>query len=313
VAVFNQLTSIVDRNFVVGFYVPALILMVLSLALGKHIPTDLRSLTDPGVDLEKGTIFAAVTLLVALGLQVLTRPIYRILEGYWGCLQHSLRGWQVRRFQKLVQQKDRLDRVYGRCLQKKQVFSSRLMRKRDQTAMILAKAFPADEEWVLPTQFGNILRSFEVYSKNQYGLDAIPGWSRLCAVMPKDFLELVNGVQAYCDMWVNLVAVGVLLAIESAVVLRHGARLYVPTLCCIGAWLALQQARAAATEWGSWVKAAFDAFLPDLFNKLGYDIPPTIDEIRSFWQTYSVAIIYRMPDQLKTLDQYRSKVARHEL
>src|SRR5262249_35598717 len=47
--------------------------------------------------------------------------------------------------------------------------------------------YPDAEEYVLPTQFGNIFRALEVYSRVVYGLDAIPAWPRLLAVLPDQF------------------------------------------------------------------------------------------------------------------------------
>jgi hypothetical protein len=299
---FNQLTSIVDRNFVVGFYIPALILMVVSLEFNHPIPLNFAWVANSGNDLSKATVFAAVTLVVAFVLQTFTLPIYRFLEGYWPWgLSSLLRGPQLRRYRRLAH---RLRRVDAELAHHKGTDPSpRLQRTKDEVGMLLATRFPSSEDWILPTAFGNVLRSFEDYSHSLYGIEAVEGWSRLNAVIPKDFLDLVNSSQALCD----LLVVSFVLAIESAVVLCGGHRFWAPVGFIFFGWFALRQAIAAAMQWGSWVKAAFDVFLPALAQKLGYQPPQPTEEMQKFWQAFSSVIIYRREDWLEWLEAYRVK------
>ncbi|BDA75954.1 hypothetical protein CAL7716_101200 (plasmid) [Calothrix sp. PCC 7716] len=50
---------------------------------------------------------------------------------------------------------------------------------------------------------------------------------------------------------------------------------------------------SAALEWGNYIKASFDVFLPELYNKLGFNSALTRDEERENWTRFSQAIIYR--------------------
>jgi hypothetical protein len=56
----------------------------------------------------------------------------------------------------------------------------------------------------LPTRFGNAIRSFEVYSRIIYGLEAIDGWPRLLAVIPADYRQAIDDAKAQVDFWVNI-------------------------------------------------------------------------------------------------------------
>jgi hypothetical protein len=50
-------------------------------------------------------------------------------------------------------------------------------------------------------------------------------------------------------------------------------------------------------QWGGLVKAAFDCFLPNLAEQLGYQLPTTEFERVEFWTTLSQQMIYgREPD-----------------
>mgnify|MGYP006193474647 CR=1 FL=1 len=59
----------------------------------------------------------------------------------------------------------------------------------------------------------------------------------------------------------------------------------------------------AAEQWGEWVKAAFDVFLPALCHKLGYKKPRTAEDERKFWLSFSQGTAYRYFDSLRDLDK----------
>jgi hypothetical protein len=48
---------------------------------------------------------------------------------------------------------------------------------------------PIDDEQLLPTRLGNLLRSCSSYSTRRYGLDGNIGWPRLLRVLPREFRE----------------------------------------------------------------------------------------------------------------------------
>ena len=80
--------------------------------------------------------------------------------------------------------------------------------------------FPDEEAWLLPTSFGNTIRAFEVYPRVMYGLDAIPGWLRILAVIPKDYRESVDNAKAQVDFWLNLWFLSILMIFEYVLTVR---------------------------------------------------------------------------------------------
>src|SRR5712692_4078105 len=79
---------------------------------------------------------------------------------------------------------------------------------------MLAERFPPEEDQLLPTAFGNTIKAFETYPDVMYGFDAIEGWTRLLAVIPKDYRELIETTKAETDFWVNLWFISLLILCE---------------------------------------------------------------------------------------------------
>ncbi|HET6250481.1 MAG TPA: hypothetical protein VFE47_22525 [Tepidisphaeraceae bacterium] len=304
---FTQLSALFDRNFAVGCYLPALILMI-----GHKFLHSSKTLADAwdattSMSVTDTTSFVVVTWFVALILYSFTSPIYRFLEGYWPWdLQRRLNGLQVRRFRRLKRRWNKLSDEQDKCDEEKRPF--RRQREKNRIGLELTLELPSREELILPTSFGNVLRAFEDYSSHIYGFDAIIGWSRLQGVIPKDYRDLVDGSQANCDMWVNLWIVTLALGVDWTLAMNDWHHRAVSIVAAIAiAWFCTFQARAAARKWGEWVKASFDLHLPALCKQLGYTLPDTTAEIRKFWNIFANVIVYGRADWLPSMDKYRAK------
>ena len=83
--------------------------------------------------------------------------------------------------------------------------------------------YPSTEDQVLPTSFGNAVRAYEDYSRVVYGFESINGWSRLQAVMSKEFMEILGSSRARVDLWLNLLFLAILFLGE-ALLLPGGER-----------------------------------------------------------------------------------------
>jgi hypothetical protein len=173
----------------------------------------------------------------------------------------------------------------------------------------------------MPTAFGNVVRSFEEYASEMYGFDAVEGWTRLIAVIPKDYRELIESAKAETDLWINLWFVSVLIIFDYSAteIWRHWGNvsslvhhnihniailstpdkwqsLAIPVGALILSVCSCYRARLAAIEWGSTVKAAFDLFLGDLSEKLGFIPLEDNEKQRARWRLFSQAIIFKRKD-----------------
>jgi hypothetical protein len=293
---FGELPKLVGRDFAIGFFLPFALLLAATVGLlhAYHLtPQVLDSLND---DLLVGTTIAGVaTWLGAVALMGVNRSLYRFFEGYGqGNPLLLLLPLQQRRYDRLMRRIAAANDSPPRAGRRGKIEDPSRLR------LELVREFP-EREFLLPTRFGNVLRAFEVYPRIMYGIDSIPGWVRLVAVIPKEFLEMVNEARARTDFWVNLWLGGFVVTLEwvaFSVATGRIDRGWLPAAALFVAWAAYRRALSAAMQWGELVKAAFDVFLPDLWTRLGAPLPASKEEQRRTWERFSQAILYRRPGRL---------------
>jgi hypothetical protein len=168
--------------------------------------------------------------------------------------------------------------------------------------------FPDNAEFILPTRFGNRFRGFEVYSRVVYGLDAIPAWPRLQAVMPEHARKMLADAKAEVDFCVNLSLGGWLaglLYLGLAVAAWRLPALWMPVIAVIVGWASYWLATSAAMNFGSYVKSAFDLYRGELASQLGLDLPRSAEAEREMWRAASRMMIYRSAARANDLTRFR--------
>jgi len=309
---FGELPKLFDRNFAVGFFLPVAIFITISgviLAQYGFAPNMVNYLAT---DLLVGTtIIGLISWVGGIVLLAVNRDLYRVMEGYGKYNPIKLFAWfEKRRYQKALYELDKLDDEYRDCYEKKEEFPAKSRTRRNQLMRQLAEEFPDQAEYLLPTPFGNVLRSFEIYPRVMYGFEAIDGWGRLLAVIPKDYLEIINGARSQVDFWINMALVIILLQIEYiSLVFMFGTQLnlWIVLLFIALGTIAPLRATSSAREWGDFVKSAFDIHRFKLLESLGIEAPKDRDEEKIIWKEYSQAIIYRLPEVLPDLKKTESK------
>jgi hypothetical protein len=300
----GQLTGLIGRDFVIGYFLPVATFITASLGLAVAFGVEPGGLALTGGSLDETEVLVASTLLAlvsALGgvlLMALNREVIRLMEGY---PYRRLNGWQRWRYRRLsgLAEMIRTEREILKK-QKKELSPER----RDELEKAVAKLvthFPDDEKWVLPTALGNTIRAFEVYPRIMYGLDAIEGWGRLLGVVPPDYREQINAAKTQMDFWVNLSLLALLFLPEYAAVAIYGDSLRVPwapLAALVVAFFAYSRAKSAAVQWGNLAKASFDLFLPELWCRLGFAPAEDADKERTTWENFGWAIHYRAPRYL---------------
>lgn len=285
---FSELPSIFDRNFVISFFLPALIFISVSLGLVYGFG---YSLQFPAADspLQATTLIGAASLLGGIILLVLNYEIYRILEGYPIQSFTISTAIEKRRFNKAQKELQSLKEERS-LYQSGEEMPRKLTSWRPKLMSRTVRRFPDREDLVLPTSFGNIIRAFEVYSRVVYGLDAIPGWERLQAVIPKEYQSVISEAKSVTDFWVNIFVSSWIFVLEYFVLALYSGRvvkLWVPILSIGISILSYSRAKGAAANWGETVKGAFDVFLPALRKKLEFPFPANISEERELWTKFS--------------------------
>jgi len=302
---FGELPKIFDRNFVVAFFLPAafFIMIFVGILANFHvIAWPFGSLEDFKAEgLTAMTMLSLASLLVALILLALNFDIYRFLEGYPFDSFASLKWLQRRRYNRQRKTLLSVEEEMRPFLETGIEPPTELWDRRDALLLNLTNRWPDNEAHLLPTAFGNTIRAFEVYSRQMYGIDAIPGWTRLQAVIPKDYRSLIDEAKALADFWVNLWVACYLVLIAWIVVVIHTRRLmmlWLPAIIGFLCYVVSRRSRSEAESWGDIVKAAFDVFLPRLQSKLEFPARSDSEEAKQQWQSFSQAMIYGIPDSL---------------
>jgi len=305
---FAELPKLFDRNFAIGFFLPFALAAAAGLylldtyGLSGFIPPAWREELVTG-----GAIFGLFSWLGGILLLVTNRDLYRILEGYGRVNPLRFFAWLERAYYHRLNDKLRkLDDEFRAHVAAGIPFPEGKRAGRDRLMVDRSERFPDRESLILPTPFGNILRAFESYPRVMYGLESIDGWSRLLAVVPVDYRNLIDGAKANVDLWVNLAYLSLLLLVgELGLWCIYGV-MPPPWLLAITALVLVitpWRARRLAVEWGDYVKGAFDLYRFNLLDLLSIRRPRTRQEEFQIWESFSQAIVYRLPKRLPELRQ----------
>jgi hypothetical protein len=304
---FGELPKLLDRDFAIGFFLPAAVLAAaiwMELAVFNIVerPVNLDVLSSTAIAI-------AVVWLLAIMLMALNYSILRFLEGYpkWHPLRWRARiekAYFRRHIIPVLERQEEIDaaRARGENPESTVEHSQRL----EQAVL----NYPHDEEYVLPTKFGNAFRAMEVYSNVVYQIDAIPVWPRLQAVLPDDFRTLLGTAKAQLDLCVNLAVAGVVIAtVYVFLVLWTGqlTSLWIPLVATAGSFSAYALSIDAVGEFGVYVNSAFDLYRVELAKQLGLELPTTATEEREMWRAVSRMMMYRSPARFDALNQNRKR------
>lgn len=303
---FAELPKLFDRNFAIGFFLPFALAIAASLYLLDYYGLSRIILPTLQKDLiVGGTVSGLLAWLGGILLLVTNRDLFRVLEGYGKLNPLRLTIWLERsRFRHLNSEIKKLDDEYRKHLEANTEFPEEQKTRRNRLMVERFERFPDREGQILPTPFGNTLRAFETYPRVMYGMESIDGWSRLLAVVPNDYRNLIDSAKAHVDFWVNLGFLSLVLIVGN-LSLGFIYHLAPPIwLLAITAFILLispWRARRLAVEWGDYVKGSFDIYRFKLLELLGIEVPGDRKEERKLWVKYSQAITYRLPNSLPDL------------
>jgi hypothetical protein len=296
----SSVSKLADKNFIIGFYVPAL-LAFLTLVYAFNAVPWVSSLSKTIAKSDKNfanlTYVAAAVWVLALILLICSHALYRVLEGYsppfaWFPKMSARHRDELRRLRLrqdyLINDGDR-------------VSASRVNWR-------LNTDYPPSEGFVLPTRFGNRIRAFELYPNKLYGADGVTLWPRLLTVLPASEISSINDARAQVNCMMNACYLALFVALATAIrlifeaVTRSQANppdtaklACVLMLASLLVLVAYAGATAAVVAWGETVKSAFDCFLPALAKQLGYALPAHESDRKDFWNAIARLLLYREP------------------
>ncbi|MBC7876713.1 MAG: hypothetical protein H7Y59_06025 [Anaerolineales bacterium] len=295
---FGELPKLLDRKFALGYFLPGATFITATIFLFSKLNLYADIINQIQKDLLVGTTtIGLLSWLCGIFLLGTNRSIIRLAEGYgkYNPLKLLLRV-EKRRYERAKKEIVILDEIYKETLKKQGVFPATLRLKRNHLMEEIVVGFPDKPELILPTSFGNTIRAFEVYPRVIYGIEAIQGWNRLVAIIPKDFLELIDDAKSQLDFWINLGFLSIVFLAEYVgliIVTGQKETLWLPAITITVIMIANSRAKSSAIQWGELIKSSFDVFLPKLLKELAID--ETSADQREIWTKFSQRIIYRIP------------------
>lgn len=312
----STLPKLADKSFIVGFLLPVILFLVALLFLFSDVGWVLDIL-HAFLSRNKIEQFVYIALLVwclSVFMMMLNQLLYQIVEGYKWPISKFSQLWsrERRRFEEKRQRFKELEEQWWRAKEDRTELKDDLKREHDMLLKELVTQFPSEDQ-LLPTRFGNAIRAFEDYGRQVYGADGIPLWIHLNTVIPKEFQDALEDAMAQVSFLLNLLVFAVIIFVAS--MMRFLFTLHLPhpfrlwniftfesisfasfAFCAVlVVWLSYKFSIGKIYQWGEFVKASFDCYLPDLAKRLGYKLPLTGDDQRRFWIAVSRRAIYHRP------------------
>ena len=141
----------------------------------------------------------------------------------------------------------------------------------DSAVDLLYDKYPADHERVLPTSFGNVIRSAEDYAEDRYGFDVIQLWPRLSVVLPPEYLVdyettmIEYETPLMISFGMATVAASSLGLVGTTITTNVFVAIFVGT--SIASWIAYRLSVTAVRDYGDLMCTAVDLYRTDLLEK----------------------------------------------
>jgi hypothetical protein len=206
----------------------------------------------------------ALVASAAVG-EYLTRPVLRLLEGYWP------RGLRRLRDVAIAARARRIQRAEKRLTELEVARRQRGLTP-DETLEFgrldaTLRRVPAAPDLRMPTHLGDVLRAGETWPRQKYGLDAVVCWPRLWLVLPEQARTDLTQARGELDHSVAIAIWGALIVVWTF--LTWWALL----AAAVVASFAYLRALRAAEVFADLVESAFDVFRDALYKELGFTFP----------------------------------------
>lgn len=308
-SLLSSISGSFSKSLIVGALLPcALFVLLGQIVLAPFLPPDWAILNPLNILDGEWQLIAPLLLIIVLSslLYNLNVPIIRFYEGYpWkntaigrrrtdhykaerGALDARWKGMRT-----LLRAMGAADPRYPIVLAEWRVVVFKLKYQ-----------FPQIGSLVLPTRLGNVIRNFEDYPYQQYGIEAVTLWPRLIAKVDKSYAAMIDDAKAPFDFLLNSSLLSAILAFMLLIVGLYYAPpldtpwLWVPWLLEVLGLASLSYvfysfSIGRAGDWGGLIKSAFDLYRWDLLKQLGYmRMPTTMREERLLWDEISQQMIY---------------------
>lgn len=171
--------------------------------------------------------------------------------------------------------------------------------KNRETSLYEIKNNYYSSDIVLPTAIGNVIKSFEEYPLQRYGMDSVNIWPRMCSIVKQDgFLSVIENEKVTLDFLANTGFVTIIFSLQflfSFAFINNSPLIFLGAIfsLCLS-YLLFYSTVAVAQDWGKLVCCAFDLYRDDLRKALNLPTIPNNDlqSEKELWSAFSHFIIY---------------------
>ena len=211
-------------------------------------------------------------------------------------------------------------------------------KKRDdaqQELQLNEMEIPSDEENIMPTRLGMVLKASEAYALDRYLIEAVTIWTRLFPVIPEKFLKDMEEKNNHFMFLLNsslvmyFAGIGSLLAalvgcyfvsfphaeivmyLKTHVAIPNGFKMVAPPLylffsgvLVMFGYMLYRVAVNAAEDFSLFYRAGFDLYRMDLLKQLHYEPPINLGEEKNLWMDISsfLAVGHKLEWNLDDID-----------
>jgi hypothetical protein len=289
----GSVVTLFDRRFFLAYWYPTL----LSFSAGLLIfswpkdwkPLDLYfSASQSGISssqpsqLEIILVTLFLTLVIAHFLQAFSHLLVQFWEGYW-----PKSPWNWYKDAKGVDDRwNKLKRERASAGNNPTLYALR----HEQ----LFYGYPSQENQLLPTQLGNVLRAAEDYAQSKYGMDVVFWWPRLWLILPEAMQQQIDDSQTPMLSLLNLTTQLAVISFAGFIYLcvqytgpwKLFAFLAAFITLIVGIILtafAYQGAVSHAKVYGTLIRSVVDTYRFDLLRALHQPMPPNLYEEKKLW------------------------------
>jgi hypothetical protein len=239
-------------------------------------------LEKPGTGL---VLLLVVVLITTIILQPFQIAVVQLLEGYWESTPATKRSSSLRRTLFEV----------GREVQRRRYQTLLFEAHSPHPAVSAAQSFaarqelrffPEEEEHLMPTRLGNILRATEDRAGGRYGLSTNKLFPRLYPFLKEPLAREYDDSVDRLDLAAHLCVAMLSATVISLALLLPNAWnswwMLIPAGTTLLAWLSYRAVLTAAKNHGELLETAFDLHRFDLITALHYPLPADPDEEYDF-------------------------------
>lgn len=288
-AAISGVGGAIGRYFSIVSFIPSLFLIGFTFALiesgswsGSGEPDWARAgnaFTDLGN--------LALLTLVSIALGVVVHPVQfalvQFFEGYWGTgsLAQRARVARIRHHLKRLRgvqfgDNQRAELALGDEGDPPQPELRVELLSIVEESQRVIDGYPIDDDDMMPTRLGNVLRRYERLAGSQYGLDAVGIIRHVALVAPAQRVDYVNDQRQLLDLSVRMTATSIFATfVAIAFLWRHGPWLLLALVPYGIAYLSYRGAIVVAHEYGSAISTMIDLDRFALYDSLHLPLPTT--------------------------------------